>query len=82
MRGIVSFLVVAVVAGGCTTAYSPTPLPTNHPANPVAPETPPPPPSFVFQASKLDEKAENVRPARAKERPGPHSGHGAEQGGH
>jgi len=33
---------------GCTTAYSPEPLSINHPANPAAPEAPPPPASRAF----------------------------------
>ncbi|MGE0682466.1 MAG: hypothetical protein AB7P69_16400, partial [Candidatus Binatia bacterium] len=39
----------ALLISGCAAAYSPAPLPTNHPANPAAPETPPPPPSQVLR---------------------------------
>lgn len=76
-RGIISPLIAAILVSGCAAAYSPAPLPTNHPASPAAPEAPPPPPS---QASW----EEGVPPAPAEETPaqGPHSGHGATHGSH
>ncbi|MCI0657519.1 MAG: hypothetical protein L0170_10680 [Acidobacteria bacterium] len=76
LRGI-SSLIAGILVSGCAAAYSPAPLPANHPASPAAPEAPPPPPSQAF-------REESVPPAPAGEAPaqGPHSGHGAIPGGH
>ena len=77
LRGIISSLIAAILASGCVAAYSPVPLPANHPASPAAPEAPPPPPSQAF-------REESVPPAPAEEAPAqrPHSGHGATHAGH
>lgn len=76
LRGI-SSLIAAILVSGCAAAYSPAPLPANHPASPAAPEAPPPPPSQAF-------RGESVPPAPAEEAParGPRSEHGAMPGGH
>jgi hypothetical protein len=76
-RGIISPLIAAILVSGCAAAYSPAPLPANHPASPAAPEAPPPPPSQAF-------RGEGVPPAPAEETaaPGPYSGDGATHGGH
>jgi len=77
MRGIISSLIAAILVSGCVAAYSPVPLPVNHPASPAAPEAPPPPPSQAF-------RDENILPAPAAEAPaqGPHAGHGTMHGDH
>jgi hypothetical protein len=77
MRGVRSSLIAAVLVSGCATAYSPAPLPVNHPASPAAPEAPPPPPSQAFSG-------ESIAPAPMEEMPaqGRHAEHGAMHGGH
>jgi len=77
IRGLLSSLIAAVLVSGCVASYVPAPLPVNHPASPVAPEAPPPPPSQAFR----DESILSV-PTEEMPAPGPHSGHGAMQGGH
>ncbi|MGH7425768.1 MAG: hypothetical protein ACREJP_06340 [Candidatus Methylomirabilales bacterium] len=76
LRGILSALIAAILVSGCAAAYSPAPLPADHPASPAAPEAPLPPPSQAF-------RGESVPPAPAEEAPaqGPHAGHGAMDGG-
>ena len=76
-RGITSSLIAAILVSGCAVAYSPAPLPANHPASPAAPEAPPPPPSQVFRGESIPLAPTEDAPAR-----GPHSGHGAMHGGH
>ena len=70
-----SLMIAAVLVSGCASAYSPAPLPANHPASPAALEAPPPPPSQAF-------KGESVPPAPVEEAPTqrPQAGHGAMQG--
>lgn len=77
LQGPFLFLLVALLVSGCAAAYSPAPLPTHHPANPAAPEVPPPPPSQAFHT-------EGVPPTSVEEAPmqGPHAGHGRMHGGH
>jgi len=77
MRAIVSSLIAALLVNGCAAAYVPAPLPVNHPASPATSEAPPPPPSQAF-------RDESILSAPTEEMPvqGPHSGHGAMQGGH
>ena len=72
LRGIISSLIAAILVSGCAAAYSPVPLPADHPASPGAREAPPPPPSQAFSG-------ESVPPAPKEEAPakGPHSGHSA-----
>lgn len=74
LRDIISPLIAAILVSGCTAAYSPAPLPTNHPANPAAPEASPPPPS---QALKETPTPTDETPGQAL-----HSEHGAMHGDH
>ncbi len=52
-RAIISSLIAAILLiTGCAAAYSPAPLPANHPASPAAPEAPPPPPAQAFRGGE------------------------------
>jgi hypothetical protein len=75
LRGIFLSLLVALLVSGCTAAYSPALLPTNHPASPAAPEAPPPPPSQAF-------RSEGAAPTEEAPLQGPHAKHGMLHGGH
>ncbi|MGE0823506.1 MAG: hypothetical protein AB7G75_30660 [Candidatus Binatia bacterium] len=69
-------LAATLLASGCVAAYSPAPLPTNHPANPAASETPPSPPSQAFTPESL------LTPTEEASVHSPHAGHGMRHGGH
>jgi hypothetical protein len=73
---LLSSLFAAFLVSGCAAAYSPAPLPTNHPANPAASEAPPPPPSHAFRGESLP-----PAPAEEAQAHGPHVKHGATHGG-
>jgi hypothetical protein len=75
-RSFFSSVLVTLLVSGCTASYVPAPLPVTHPANPAAPEAPPPL-SRAFTS-------ENLSPAPIEEMPArnPHAGHSAMHGGH
>ncbi|MBI3757062.1 MAG: hypothetical protein HY267_03705 [Deltaproteobacteria bacterium] len=77
LRGIDLSLLVALLISGCTAAYSPAPLPINHPANPAAPEAPPPLSSQAL-------RGESIPPVSTEEAPvqDPHASHSMGHGGH
>lgn len=76
-QSLLSSLLLALLTSGCVAAYSPAPLPATHPANPVAPEAPLPPPSQAFRGESLSPTPTEEAPAH-----GPHAGHSAMQGMH
>jgi hypothetical protein len=56
-----SYLIAALMLSGCVAAYSAAPLPTHHPANPAAPEAPPPPASQVFSRDHVQPVSEEMQ---------------------
>ncbi len=75
-RSFFSFVLVTLLASGCTSAYVPAPLPTTHPANPAAPEAPPP------SSQALTGETLPPAPIEQMPAPNPHAGHSTMHGGH
>ena len=67
--------VLAMFLGGCAAPYVAPPLPAEHPASPLAAESPPPPPSTVLSAESFLPQP----PSGAREG-GAHAGHHGHHG--
>ena len=71
------FLSSVFFLSGCAAAYTPSPLPVNHPANPAALEASPPPSSQAFGKESPLPTSMEAPPQHT-----PHVKHDAAHGGH